>query len=225
MMAITRAKLGSNSDFLAWLQANAVPNIFASVSMRGDGSTVQALDDDGNVAFLMQAGQFIAYVNDNVQKSYSNGYALITNGGSDDDKWTDIIGCDNGFILEAKSGVSKRNLLVLMCAKTNNGKVAVVFASGDTSSRTTVLRSSIQHIARGDNPSLETTTSFSPESAAQTVLTPFATNANIGDVSYTPDAFYMPMHSAYSAGLGKFSLGSDIFITNGYWAIRDGGGA
>lgn len=224
MMAISRAKLGSNSDFLAWLQANAVPNIFASVSMRGDGSTVQALDDDGNVAFLMQSGQFVAYVNDNVQKTYSNGgYQLITSSG--DDKWSDIIGCDNGFILEAKTGVDKRYLLVLMCAKTNNGKVAVVYASGDTSSRTTVLRSSIHHIARGDNPSLETTTSFSSESAAQTVLTPFATNANIGDVSYTPDAFYMPMHSAYSAGLGKFSLGSDIFITNGYWAIRDGGGA
>lgn len=223
MMAISRAKLGSNSDFLAWLQANAVPNIFASVSMRGDGSTVQALDDDGNVVFLMQSGQFVAYVNDNVQKTYSNGYQLITSSG--DDKWSDIIGCDNGFILEAKTGVDKRYLLVLMCAKTNNGKVAVVYASGDTSSRTTVLRSSIHHIARGDNPSLETTTSFSSESAAQTVLTPFATNANIGDVSYTPDAFYMPMHSAYSAGLGKFSLGSDIFITNGYWAIRDGGGA
>ena len=222
-MAISRAKLGSNSDFLAWLQANTVPNIFASVSMRGDGSTVQALDDDGNVVFLMQSGQFIAYVNDNVQKTYSNSYQLITSSG--DDKWSDIIGCDNGFILEAKTGFDKRYLLVLMCAKTNNGKVAVVFASGDTSSRTTVLRSSIHHIARGDNPSLETTTSFPSESAAQTVLTPFATNANICDVSYTPDAFYMPMHSAYSAGLGKFSLGSDIFITNGYWAIRDGGGA
>lgn len=223
MMAISRAKLGSNSDFLAWLQANAVPNIFASVSMRGDGSTVQALDDDGNVVFLMQSGQFVTYINDNVQKTYSNGYQIITSSG--DDKWSDIIGCDNGFILEAKTGVDKRYLFVLMCAKTNNGKVAVVYASGDTSSRTTVLRSSIHHIARGDNPSLETTTSFSSESAAQTVLTPFATNANIGDVSYTPDAFYMPMHSAYSAGLGKFSLGSDIFITNGYWAIRDGGGA
>lgn len=222
-MAITRAKLGSNSDFLSWLQANTVPNIFASVSWRSDGSTIQALDDDGNVVFWMQPSQFIALVNDNVQKTYSNGYELISSSG--DDKWSDIIGCDNGFILEAKSGVSKRYLLVLMCAKTNNGKVAVVFASGDTSSRTTVLRSSIHHIARGDNPSLETTTSFSPESAAQTVLTPFATNADIGDVSFTPDAFYMPMHSAYSAGLGKFSLGSDIFITNGYWAIRDGGGA
>lgn len=222
-MAISRAKLGNNSEFLAWLQANTVPNIFASVSMRGDSSTIQALDDDGNVVFLMQSGQFVAYVNDNVQKTYSNGYAIIDNSG--DDRWSDIIGCDNGFILEAKSGGDKRYLLVLMCAKTNNGKVAVVFATGDTPSRTTVLRSGIQHIARGDNPSLETATSFFTESAAQTVLTPFATNANIGDVSYTPDAFYMPMHSAYSAGIGKFSLGSDIFITNGYWAIRDGGGA
>lgn len=222
-MAISRTKLGNNSEFLAWLQANTVPNIFASVSMRGDGSTVQALDDDGNVVFLMQSSKFIAYVDDNVQKTYSNGYVLI--GNSSDDRWSDIIGCDNGFILEAKSGVDKRYLLVLMCAKTNNDKVAVVFASGDTPSRTTVLRSGIHHIARGDNPSVETTTSFSPESAAQSVLTPFATNANTGDVSYTPDAFYMPMHSAYSAGLGKFSLGSDIFITNGYWAIRDGGGA
>lgn len=220
-MSITRAKLGSNSDFLAWLQANAVPNIFASVSMRGDGSTVQALDDDGNVVFLMQPGKFVAYVNDNVQKTYNNGYELITSSG--DDKWSDIIGCDNGFILEAKTGVDKRYLLVLMCAKTNNGKVAVVYASGDTSSRTTVLRSSIHHIARGDNPSLETTTSFSSESGNQTVITPFITNADVGGKSYTPSAGYMPAHSNYGSGLNKFLLGADMYITNGYWCVKDGG--
>ena len=72
---------------------------------------------------------------------------------------------------------------------------------------------------------MSTTTTFAPEAAQQTCMTPFITNADIGDVSYTPNARYLTAHSSYASGIGKMLLGTDTWITNGYWAIKDGGAA
>lgn len=218
-MAIVRAQLASEAEFLAWLQANAVPNIFSRVVLEDDNKTITAYDDDDNVVIQFDNKNLLAYVTDSVSKTYSSGnYSII-----DQNYKANIIGCDNGFIMESRHAVGGASLLAMMCAKTNNGKVAVVFASGQTSNRTTVLRSSIKHIARGDNPSMETTTSFSEEAGQQTTLIPFSTNVNVGEVSYTPDAFYIPMNTNYAMGIGKFLMVSDTYISNGYWAIRDGG--
>ena len=67
-----------------------------------------------------------------------------------------------------------------------------------------------------------TTTTFTPESAQQNCLVPFATNANIGDTSYTPYAYYIAMGTNYAIGFGKFEMGDSVYISNGYWAIREG---
>lgn len=225
-MAITRASLKSPSALASWMQTNAVPNIFKSVTFADN--TITATDDDDNKVLEIKAftergsGYLRAY---RASNSYVSFDTLDTM--PDVDNTIEVIGCDNGFIIStivSDEGTYswKDYHLAILVTRTNNNKVAVIFTTGESDTAIgQVMTHNIRHVAFGDSITITTQTNYAAESAAQTVLTPFATNANVGDVSYTPDAFYMPMHSAYGAGLGKFSLGGDIYITNGYWAVRD----
>jgi hypothetical protein len=80
-------------------------------------------------------------------------------------------------------------------------------------------KNALNHVALGDSTTMSTTTTFTPESGNQTNFCTFCTNADITDVSYTPKAFYLHMHSSYNSGIGKFLSGGKVYITNGYWAI------
>lgn len=222
-MSIKRANVTSLQALAAWMQANAVPSIFKSVSYSSDVLT--AIDADDNTVLAIKGtspGYFRAY-------RTASGYIQIAlvNFPAYNYKTIRIIGCDNGFIVDMTvdaDGNYSRGFAWLV-AKTNNDKVAVVFPSAVSATESQQYKTSLQHVAFGDSATLSTTTTFTPESSNQTVITPFITNADVGGKSYTPDAGYMPMHSAYSAGLGKFLLGADTYITNGYWCIKDGGAA
>lgn len=222
-MSIKRANVTSLQALATWMQANAVPNIFKSVSY--SSLILTATDADDNVVLEISNGNtayFRAY-------RTTSGYIQIAlvNFPANSDTTIKLIGCDNGFIIDMAIDVegNYNRRFAALISKTNNGKVAVVFPSAVSATANVQYKTSLQHVAFGDSATLSTTTTFTPESGQQSVIVPFATNTEVGDVSYTPDAGYMPMHSAYASGLGKFSLGSDIFITNGYWCIRDGGGA
>lgn len=217
-MAITRAQVTGFQALASWLSENATA-LFGSVTYTSNN--VIATDKDGNTAFALM-------YNDNYPliRAYRSASSYIDSEyivGAFNSTFN-LIMCDNGIIIDFGYYFNGNCKGAILIAKTNNDKLAIIFSRGGSGVTTDYVYKQLKHVALGDNTTLASTTTFTPESAAQTVLTPFATNANIGDVSYTPDAFYMPMHSAYSAGIGKFSLGSDIYITNGYWCIRDGGG-
>lgn len=218
-MAITRVHVSGLSELATWLNENAT-SFFSRVET--DGTNVwSAWDNEGNKVLQFSASFVIAF--------RSDGSAAVSTGdriSSIGSEGADIIACNNGIIINTScfhsDGAGQTMGFGILITKTNNDKVAIIFSCGETPMRNTnYLYLELRHVALGDNTSSSTTTTFTPESASQTVLIPFITNANFGDVSYTPDAFYMPAHSAYSAGIGKFSLGGDIFITNGYWAVRD----
>lgn len=67
------------------------------------------------------------------------------------------------------------------------------------------------------------TYTLSPSTAGQTVLSPFITNADAGNVSYTPDAFYMPFGEYVGRGYAKFVMNGKMYLTDGYWVLLDGG--
>lgn len=222
-MAITRAQVANISEIAAWMQENAVPNIFKSVAY-ADG-VLTATDADDNTVLEINGGTgagnsafFRAY---RASGNYI-GYRLnmIPNPGT---PTIEIIGCDNGFMFSCGvvSSTGYGRFFSALFTKTNNDKVAVIFSAENQNTAIAALTESLNHVAFGDSATISTTTTFTPESAQQTVLTPFATNADVGDVSYTPNAYYMPMHSNYTSGVGKFYLGMDHYITNGYWAIKD----
>lgn len=214
-MGITRATVATVEALATWMQENAVPNIFKSVTY--ENSLITATDEDDNVVLAIKdgyAGYFRAFRGENNYFSIWMQYIVARNTASD------IIGCDNGFMLTGKIEDSSLNQkdFAFLCAKTNNDKVAIVYPSSYQTGNARYT-TALQHVAFGDSATIATTTTFIPESAQQTIMCGFGTNADITDVSYTPKAFYMPMHSAYNQGIGKFLCGGKVYITNGYWCI------
>lgn len=216
-MAIIRANIANRAALAEWLQTNAVPKYFASVTYTDN--EIQGFDEDGNkILKIDSTGGIYAYSSANSYQSWTSSYSLI---GA---RTINLIACDNGILFEnTYGGTSSTGKIMVAIAKTNNGKTAFIF-SANSSSTVSGYYTEIRHVAWGDNDTVTSTTTFTPESGQQVQIMPFSTNPNIGEISYTPDAGYMPMSSNYSSGIGKFEMGGSVWITNGYWCIRDGGG-
>lgn len=215
-MAITRAQVSTPEGLAAWLNENAGA-FFSSVTQNGNQDyTVKDLD--GNAVFRFSYTQFMAY-RTNGANSIS-----IPNGATGLFGTTDIIMCDNGIILDTSYSYNISRKFGLLISPTNNNKLAIIFSyGGTTTTSSNYLYTQLQHVALGDSTTISTTTTFTPETAQQTTLCPFGTNADVGTASYTTDAYYMPMGQNYNSGIAQFSIGNDHFITNGYWSIRTGG--
>lgn len=216
-MSIKRAQVSGIGALAAWLNENAGA-LLSGVSKVGAQETYQAADLDGNIVFKFTANDFTAY--------RTNGANPVsTNGGNQYfSSTTSIIMCDNGIILDSSYYWNFTRKFGALIAKTNTDKIACVFSYGGTDTQSdNYLYKKLQHVALGDSTTISTTTTFTPESGNQTVITPFITNADVGGKSYTPSAGYMPAHSNYGSGLNKFLFGADMYITNGYWCIKDGG--
>lgn len=215
-MSIKRAQVSTPAGLAAWLNENATA-FFSSITPN-DSQDFTVKDLDGNDVFRFSYTQFRAY--------RTNGANSIStpSGATGLFGTTDVIMCDNGIILDTSYSYNISRKFGLLIAKTNNNKIACVFSYGGTATKDdNYLYHQIQHVALGDSTTMSTTTTFTPETAQQTTLCPFGTNADVGNVSYTPDAYYMPMGQNYNSGLAQFSIGNDHFITNGYWSIRTGG--
>lgn len=223
-MAIVRATVANVEALATWMQTNAVPSIFKAVTY--ENSVLTATDADDNVVFELNGGTGAAssgYFSAYRAASNSLGFALNLFPVSTQ---ISIIGCDNGFIFEAnvRNSSGAERLFACLISKTNNGKAAIIFPSTppSTSSSPQQRTTGLNHVAFGDSETESSTTTFTPEAGRQNCLVPFATNANIGDTSYTPYAYYIAMGTNYAMGLGKFEMGDSVYISNGYWAIREG---
>ena len=219
-MGIVRAELSSISELATWLNANACPSIFKTVSYDIGESTLTATDADDHTVVTIKNGSgggLTAYTSQNNSVNLSFSSIPNTSGTT-----ISVIGCDNGLILETFVVSSSKRFFPFMFTKTNNGKVAVIFPSSFNSTDNVNYKTGLNHVAWGDADSFVTTTSFYPESGNQTCLTTWITNAAPGATSYTPNAFYMPAHSAYPSGMCKFSIDGDdsVYVTNGYWAVK-----
>lgn len=229
-MAIKRMRTKDFATFAAFVQETLVPNIFKTVTYDSETGILTCTDDDDNTALAIKGGStatsgqyyFRAYRTAAGGYFYQNFNTFPNASGNG----LDVIACYNGLICTAgttdTSGYGRT--FCFMIAKTNNGKPAIIFGN-QVANVEAACKENIAHIALGDSPTMATTTTFTPESGNQTVITPFITNADVGGKSYTPSAGYMPAHSNYGSGLNKFLLGADMYITNGYWCIKDGGAA
>lgn len=219
-MAVTRAQVANVEALAAWMQENAVPNIFKSVTI-DSSNNITATDDEDNVCLYIKngyGGHFRVYSGESSYVSIGMQFVVARSTASD------VIGCDNGFMLSGKvedSSLNQKNFAFL-CTKTNNGKPAIIFQSDLSKSGANVYTQTLHHIAFGDttSTSLYTTTTFTPEDTNQTELVPFLTNADLLTVSYCPNAFYIPSGQYYNAGMGLFEMEESAYITNGYWAIK-----
>lgn len=216
-MAVTRAQVHSFQELATWLNSNAT-ELFSSVTYSDNELT--AKDKDGYTAFTI--GYYVSgYLGLRAYRASGN---YIQSGG-----WNDIVSnniniikCDNGLIIEFQYEWNVTRGQGILISQTNNGKLAVIFSpGGEVPSSTNYRYTQLRHVALGDSTTISTTTTFTPESANQTVLVPFTTNADLTDVSYCPNAFYMPTGQYYNMGLGRFELAESTYITNGYWAVKE----
>lgn len=219
-MAVTRAQVANVEALAAWMQTNAVPNIFKSVTFSSGVLTATDADDNtvleihggtgaGNSAFFRAYRAAGNYIN-------LSGNRLPTSGN------IQIICCDNGFIIDSSmtDGVGYERRFAALFSVTNNNKPAIVFPAALSATANAQYVTGLNHVAFGDSTTKATTKTFTPEDTNQTELVPFLTNADLLTVSYCPNAFYIPSGQFYSAGMGLFEMEESEYITNGYWAIK-----
>ena len=215
-MGIARGSVTTKTQLAAWLTENTT-GLFGSVT--GTSTTFTVTDTEGNIILETldgTSGYLRAY------RAEGNYIQLATR--SFFNNTMQVIACDNGVILDGaiSDGGGNSRSFAMIFAKTNNDKVAIIFPSALSSTANQQYKNALNHVALGDSTTIATTTTFTPEAGQQNCLVPFATNANIGDTSYTPYAYYLVMGTNYAMGIGKFEMGDSVYISNGYWAIREG---
>ena len=221
-MAATRAQVANVEALAAWMQENAVPNIFNAVTY--ENSVLTATDADENTVLEINGGTgaassgfFRAYRAENNALGFALNLYPISAG-------IEIIGCDNGFMIQSsvRNSSGAERLFAALFTKTNNNKPAIIFPETPpaTTSGAARFTTGLHHVAFGDSATKATTKTFTPEDTNQTELVPFLTNADLLTVSYCPNAFYIPSGQYYNAGMGLFEMEESAYITNGYWAIK-----
>lgn len=209
-MAITKESINSQdiSVLAAWMQTHLVPDYFAAVTL-GENSTITCTDTDGNTLLTISGTSTIVL---NAYKSASNVFTISRAGVGACDY---CAVCANGaFIVWRQATAGNPMQQALLITKTNNGKTALAF-SGAAS-----YIANVYCVAWGDAMP-NNVRGFTAVNANQTQLVPFCTDAALGDVSYTPNAFYMPMGQYFTAGFGALTIDGVAYMTNGYWAIKD----
>lgn len=206
-MAITKDYLNTSDlgTLAAWMQANLVPDYFAAVTF--GNNTLTCADGEGNTLLTISAIS-------GVVTAYKSASITVTLTSAIPAPFTYACTCANGAIIESVSGQNHGCMLI---TKTNNGATAIVFSAGTSG---TVCRSGIKSVAWGDGQA-ENTRAFYTSTEEQTQIVPFLTDAAFGAVSYTPNAFYIPVGQYYNAGIGVLTISGVNYLTNGYWAIKD----
>lgn len=168
-----------------------------------ESSTVTCKDSDGNILAKFENGKATAYINDttSVGKQFSQVYVRAA--------YT----CSNGIIIEY--GSSSYQTMYVLITKTNNDKIAFIIPN------TLVVggNSQVYCVAWGDeNANIFT---HGTNAANQTIMMPFGTRSVLGTPSYTPYAYTITYGQYYNSGVGSISIDGTVFLTNGYWAIKD----
>jgi len=229
-MAITKSTVTSMQALAEWLQANAVPEYFASVSI--DAKTITGSDANGNplMVYSVTNHSFSIY---KTSGGNAETFTIATSSYSNAEPTTDnpaiAAKCGGGLMVlinrEYSGSASGWYCLNFIITKTNNDITAVIAGTYKDADKTgasvTSSTTNIHSVALGDATDAAKTHSFTVSAENQTQFVSFTTYAKPDTTSFTPNAFYMPVGEYYDWSYGKFTAGGDTYITNGYWAIKD----
>ena len=211
-MAITKDYLNTN-DFTvitSWMNQHLVPTYFNSVTYAD--STITCKDSDDHTILTITSGYVVTlYASASLSKVFNNGVSLS--------KVTNASMCANGCLIEFYGSASGAALLI---TKTNNNVVSVTYSIGAESSGIKGYLGTYTCVAWGDISPIESFSCTPITTAQQTQIMPFLSNAPYGTVSYTPNAFLIPIGQYYTMGTGQLTLNGNIYLCNGYWAVKDG---
>lgn len=223
-MAITSSIF--NTDFAAFkrFMDGLVPDFFASVTYDDDTNlSITCKDDDGNALVTVSTDQ----VNDNAAVwtwTYYASEGLSITRSKNTIKAVAGYKCTNGALLILSQNASNLALSsngAVMISKTNNGITGIVATAATTTSQS--LYSPVLSVAWGDVEPLSSDMTLGVGSYQnQTLLYPFTTHCALGQTSYFPNAFFMPVTQLSSRQcVGQLVLNGISYVTNGYWVLKD----
>lgn len=213
-MAITKTYI--NDDFSIFEQFLTASGLFDSVEHEARTVTCKDADENTLLSFAVASNTMTitAYASDSDNKAVQYPYGstshqmLLTYG----------YACTNGVMLQFKGQNYEACCLI---ARTNNGDIVIIMSDSSSVTQRKQFTDSIWCVAWGDVAPFSNFT-FTAHERNQTVIAPFATCSDIGDVSYTDKAGYMPFGQYYNSGYGTLNIDGVEWLTNGYWAIKDG---
>lgn len=218
-MAITQTYLNSSIAELKLFLGTLVPKYFASVEYTDNNNTgITCKDSDGNTIFTVAVDNgswtYTAYADSQNFVSKTSSYAkpvygYVCNNGA-------MIVCANNAISDA-TGI--RGSVVI--SKTNNDKTGFII-SGALSSSASDLYNNVVTGVWGDVIPLTSNYSYSSgvTNHTQTQMFPFVTHCALGQKSYFPNAFFIPVAQTRTV-FGELVADGVSYVTNGYWAIKD----
>lgn len=200
---------GDLNDLKNWMDEHLVPQYFASVTYAN--STITCKDADNNILLTISSTFVVTmYASGTLSKAISDPNAAFN-------RITYCALSTYGCIIEYV-GSYVGAIGTILISKTNNNITAVVCSAGLSKS----ALGTYTCIVWGDTDPLGTFACTPITTAQQTQIMPFLSSAPYGTVSYTPNAFLIPIGQYYDMGIGQLTINGNIYLCNGYWAIKDG---
>ena len=218
-MSITQTYLNLSIAELKTFLETLVPDYFASVEYTDNNNTgITCKDSNGNTIFTVAVDNgswtYTAYADSENYVSKTSSYAKPVYG----------YVCNNGaMIVCAVNAISDATGIrgSVVISKTNNNKTGFII-SGASSASTIDLYSNFVTGAWGDVTPLTSNYSYSSgvTNQTQTQMFPFVTHCALGEKSYFPNAFFIPVAQTRTV-FGELVADGVSYVTNGYWAIKD----
>lgn len=218
-MSITQTYLNVSISKLKTFLGTLVPDYFASVEYTDNNNTgITCKDSDGNTIFTVAVGNgswtYTAYADSENYVSKTSSYAKPVYG----------YVCNNGaMIVCAVNAISDATGIrgSVVISKTNNNKTGFVI-SGASSASVLDLYSSFVTGVWGDVIPLTSSYNYGlgVTNQTQTQMFPFVTHCALGEKSYFPNAFFIPVAQTRTV-FGELVADGVSYVTNGYWAIKD----
>lgn len=218
-MSITQTYLNVSISELKTFLGTLVPKYFASVEYTDNNNTgITCKDSDSNTIFTVAVDNgswtYTAYADSENYVSKTSSYAKPVYG----------YVCNNGaMIVCAVNAISDATGIrgSVVISKTNNNKTGFVIAAGSSASVLDLYSSFVTGVW-GDVTPLTSSYSYGSgvTNQTQTQMFPFVTHCALGEKSYFPNTFFIPVAQTRTV-FGELVADGVSYVTNGYWAIKD----
>lgn len=218
-MSITQTYLNLSIAELKTFLGTLVPDYFASVEYTDNNNTgITCKDSDSNTIFTVAVDNgnwtYTAYADSENCVSKTSSYAKPVYG----------YVCNNGaMIVCAVNAISDATGIrgSVVISKTNNNKTGFIISGGSSGSASDSYNNFVTGVW-GDVTPLTSNYSYGSgvTNQTQTQMFPFVTHCALGEKSYFPNAFFIPVAQTRTV-FGELVADGVSYVTNGYWAIKD----
>lgn len=226
-MAISKKYLYSGDaatsciNVAAYLQENAVPKYFDSVSVSDDGASV--ICTVGGAEFLRYTpGLYSSSEDPGVFKitTKEGSVRSVTSSSASFSFVCYAFKCTNGIAFSPYVA-GYLDLFSLVITKNNDGETTIISGSNFAYSSSNVSYMTTYNLAAVSPSCVSPFNSFVLNRAEYdlTTLVPFPCSGSMGNPAYTPNVFFMPQYQYDDVGI--LEINGNTYLSNGYWALLD----